>query len=640
MNRYNTMIDILNSLPFHHDLESDLTAQFFRRFGKELDTDNVQDLFEKINKELEAMTAVSKTLTGFFVLNVWCPIWSRSLILCALDRIPFEQNKANQEPSIHMAETQLIFFRIFKKVKDVSAFTSSFNPTSLSTFFEPCLQGWADAIATEASKQVDNLLKNQEESHHHDFADLKLNNEDNSFNINDEALENWKNAAGDFNGICHTVFLAWQDLEWPDLGQSLDFGTQLIQNLHRLFKTYVDGMYKIILLDNHFSHEELTTALQSLHLAAEFESEILPFHRNMHLKYSEGEEVEQLSVKEYVEEEASLLITRFSNLQVPHLQRLIKKGRLYNADEDGNIKPLVAEDSDEEKDTLLGYLNILLKYFETMLSIPDKPDTQYIYINKIKNMLFDCMEKELLKYNKKMSLIQFDKALQLAMDFRQNLQLEESPELKMARKKSWCTQASDAELMANFLSSLDFSECEQRGDFKLSVTNQGNGKWKVELKSIANLKPRMGKELNFSLVMKLLPQMDKLQRFETRVYYDSCIIFDIADDDQEANNFQFYFEGVEKARDNFLQFVIYDHSKTQTNKIFRAIHLMSLDKDFDGQVQLFSFPVPSSSDPTWRALCSRATMNPAGKIGQFVSGVKYYAFERRIPSIQLPAKCI
>ena len=277
MNRYNTMIDILNSLPFHHDLESDLTAQFFRRFGKELDTDNVQDLFEKIDKERNAMTNVSKCLTGFFVLNVWCPIWSRSLILCALDRIPFEQNKLNQE-------TQLIFFRIFKSVKDVSAFTSSFNPTSLSTFFEPCLQGWVDAIATKASKQVDNLLKNQEISHHHDFADLKLNNEDNSFSINDESLENWKNAASIFNGICHTVFLAWQDLEWPDLGQSLDFGTQLIQNLHRLFKTYVDGMYKIILSDNHFSHEELTTALQSLHLAAEFESEILPFHRNMHLK--------------------------------------------------------------------------------------------------------------------------------------------------------------------------------------------------------------------------------------------------------------------------------------------------------------------------------------------------------------------
>ena len=414
-------------------------------------------------------------------------------------------------------------------------------------------------------------------------------------------------------------------------------------------------MYKIILLDDHFSHEELTSALQSLHLAAEFESEILLFHRNMHLKvHSEGEEkeVEQLSVKEYVEEEACLLITRFSKLQVPHLQRLIKKGRLYNADEDGKIKPLelVAIDSDEEKDTLLGYLNILLKYFETMLSIPDQPDTQNIYINKIKNLLFDSMEEELLKHNKnnfsKMKevlncftdngyLIQFEQALQLAQDFRQELQLGESPGLKMAQKERDLEKASDDELIASFLGSMDFSECERRGDFNLSVTNQGHHQWKVELKSIAKLKPRMGKELNFSLVMKLLPQMDNAQRFETRVYNDALdMIFDMVDEGDEE--FQFYFEGVAKSPDNFLQFVIYDHSKTQTNKIFRAMHIMSLDKDFDGQVQLFSCPLPSSSDPTWRALCSRAKKKPAGKISRFVKGVKDYAYERR-RSFQLPA---
>ena len=231
MNRYSTMISIINILPWHQNLKRDLTAQFSQRFEKKLDTEFIQDLSDKIDQELNAMTVVSQKLTGFFTPTI-LDIWSRTLIESSLRKIPFHQNKVNQECDIDMA-----FFRIFKRLQVVSDFTDSFNPISLSKFFQPCLQGWAEAIATKASKHVEKLLELKEKEHHGHYADvknLKLKNEDNSsFIINDETLENWKNAAGDFNGICHTVFLEWQKLEWPDLGQSLDFGTQLIQNLRR-----------------------------------------------------------------------------------------------------------------------------------------------------------------------------------------------------------------------------------------------------------------------------------------------------------------------------------------------------------------------------------------------------------------------
>ena len=337
-------------------------------------------------------------------------------------------------------------------------------------------------------------------------------------------------------------------------------------------------------------------------------------------------------------------------------RRRIWNGRLYNADEMGNVKPLVSEDSDDEKNTVLGHLNILLKYFQKMLIIPDQPDTQNIYINKVQNLLFDLMEKEMLEYmtprkgfsrakisnGHQLSVSQVYNFLQLSDEFRQELQLEESPlktKLRMTHKELWCQKASDEELMVDFLKGMDFSGCEPRGDLNVSAIHQGHGKWKVELKSIAQLKPRLGRDaLNFSVVTKVLPGENS--RFETRVFEDSCCqIFDLNEDDEECPQHTFYLEGVQADRD-FLQIVVYDHSATGVCKIFRAISLMPLEKEFEGHVPMFSCPSPTKSDAVWSALCSRARIKEVGKVGRFVRSVKNYAFERRIPFVKLPDSCI
>ena len=72
----------------------------------------------------------------------------------------------------------------------------------------------------------------------------------------------------------------------------------------------------------------------------------------------------------------------------------------------------------------------------------------------------------------------------------------------------------------------------------LSIQPISDQNWKVTLKSVKDLKPRLGKEeLDFSIALKILPEAR--QRIETKMYEDlNNVLFDLMDDP-----YQFDFEG-------------------------------------------------------------------------------------------------
>ena len=379
-----------------------------------------------------------------------------------------------------------------------------------------------------------------------------------------------------------------------------------------------------------FTHVELTLALQSLHLAAHYEKDFL--HHLNELSKGKGEGTNYTSgIDEIVETEANGFLLKFCEGQKYEFSSRIEKKRFYNADEDGNIKPLVRMDADEEKETLLGYLNILLKYFDTNLCIENEEHALSVkYQHGIKNKLFDVMEDEMVTYLDKKHrspLPQIYQALEETKYFRCEVALEESPKIKNALKKQWCQKAANSELILDLYKSLDFNMGEKRGELSLSIEPE-NHFWTVSLKSIKDLKPRLGKEeLDFSLALKLLPS--GTQRFETEMFENlNDALFDLMDNVQ----YQFKFEG---SSEDLLQIVLYDHSETRTNKIFRAIGVLPLEK-MDGKVDLMSFPVRTSSSgadspslmdyPCWIELHSRHRKRP----NKLVTSVKNYAGERRM----------
>ena len=398
-----------------------------------------------------------------------------------------------------------------------------------------------------------------------------------------------------------------------------------------------------------FTHIELTLALQSLHLAAHYEKDFLDFFDEISKDKDEANNYDS-GFNEIVETEANCFLLKFCEGQKYEFRSRIKKKQFYNADEDGNIKPLVRMDADEEKDTLLGYLNILLKYFDTNLCIEnEEPSLSVKYQHGIKNKLFDIMEDEMVAYIDKKGgrrgslqhtikdfvdcvplkspLPQIYQALEETKYFRCEVALEESPKIKNALKKQWCQKAANSELILDLYKSLDFTKGEKRGEINLSI-EQNNPFWTVTLKSVKDLKPRMGKEeLDFSLALKLLPA--GTQRFETIMFENlNDALFDLMDDVQ----YQFDFEG---NPDDLLQVVLYDHSETRTNKIFRALCVLPLNK-MDGKLDLMSFPVRTSSSgvdspslmdyPSWIELHSRHRKRP----NNLVTSIKNYAGERRM----------
>ena len=247
-----------------------------------------------------------------------------------------------------------------------------------------------------------------------------------------------------------------------------------------------------------------------------------------------------------------------------------------------------------------GYLQDLLTYIHDNLKIEDIKNAEENYAEKLFNLI---TEKLTLLMQEEIEIAPFespsDKTVALGelRRFRREFSLKENDILNDSIWISWLNNSDDSELISEFLSELDFSNQNVTGKLKFTATKiSTTGQLDVTLNSVNHLVPRRKDEkINFSVTVALLPissEKEYREKFKTKVYIDhdtkEPYLFDLSLNEQNLDNYKTKFKLTESGKDNlgeykvgdkqFLQFILYDHSRTKTNKIFMGTFFIPIDK--------------------------------------------------------------
>ena len=247
-----------------------------------------------------------------------------------------------------------------------------------------------------------------------------------------------------------------------------------------------------------------------------------------------------------------------------------------------------------------GYLQDLLTYIHDNLKIEDIKNAEENYAEKLFNLI---TEKLTLLMQEEIEIAPFespsDKTVALGelRRFRREFSLKENDILNDSIWISWLNNSDDSELISEFLSELDFSNQNVTGKLKFTATKiSTTGQLDVTLNSVNHMVPRREDDkINFSVTAALLPissEKKYREKFKTKVYTDhdtkEPYLFDLSLNEQNLDNYKTKFKLTESGKDNlgeykvgdkqFLQFILYDHSRTKTNKIFMGTFFIPIDK--------------------------------------------------------------
>ena len=247
-----------------------------------------------------------------------------------------------------------------------------------------------------------------------------------------------------------------------------------------------------------------------------------------------------------------------------------------------------------------GYLQDLLTYIHDNLKIEDLKNAEENYAEKLFNLI---TEKLTSLMQEEIEIAPFESpsdktvALEELRRFRREFSLKENDILNDSIWVSWLNNSDDSELISKFLSELDFSNQNVTGKLKFTATKiSTTGQLDVTLNSVNHLVPRREDEkINFSVTVALLPissEKKYREKFTTKVYEDhdtkEPYLFDLSLNRENLDNYKTKFKLTENGKDNlgeykvgdkqFLQFILYDHSRTKTNKIFMGTFFIPIDK--------------------------------------------------------------
>ena len=240
------------------------------------------------------------------------------------------------------------------------------------------------------------------------------------------------------------------------------------------------------------------------------------------------------------------------------------------------------------------HLAELFQYIYEKLTINELEKSENNYsekiFNEIKENLSSTMHQEIKSANLK-NPSQKIEALKELRTFRRDFSLVENEKLEEDIHEFWMKYSETSELISTFLSKLDFSNQKVSGTLKfLAIKIKDKGELDVTLNSVNNLmSKREDKKINFSITVALLSNSLE-KKFKTKVYTDHDIkepyLFDMSLDKKYVDTsdmFKTKFmlkqgeDDEEKFEENqFLQFKLYDHSRTKTSKICLGTFFISV----------------------------------------------------------------
>ena len=247
-----------------------------------------------------------------------------------------------------------------------------------------------------------------------------------------------------------------------------------------------------------------------------------------------------------------------------------------------------------------GYLEDLLNYIHDNLTIEFVENGEENYaqniFERIKENLTSVMQEEIENFQDFKTPSDKTAALEELRIFRRGFSLKENASLNDSIWDSWLKNSDDSELISEFLSELDFSNQNVTGKLKFTATKiSTTGQLDVTLNSVNHLVARReDNKINFSVTVALLPIPTKKykEKFKTKVHKDhdtkEPYLFDLSLNRENLDNFKTKFWLTQSGKDNFgeykvgdqqfLQFILYDHSRTKTNKIFMGTFFIPIDK--------------------------------------------------------------
>ena len=340
-----------------------------------------------------------------------------------------------------------------------------------------------------------------------------------------------------------------------------------------LFEAFFENYIALILQDyereNNFVKSEFVMVINCMHGSVEYLNKMFKIDDTSIFQLLKEEN--QNSGGNKFQSKLQDVIKQFCQGQKFHFRKLIEEGTI-NQD----------------------YLAELFQYIYEKLTINELEKSENKYsekiFNEIKEHLSSTMHQEIKNANLK-NPSQKTEALKELRTFRRDFSLVENEKLEEDIHEFWMKYSETSELISTFLSKLDFSNQKVSGTLKFLATKiKDTGELDVTLNSVNNLmSKREDKKINFSITVALLSNSLE-KKFKTKVYTDHDIkepyLFDMSLDKKYVDTsdmFKTKFmlkqgEGdEEKFEENqFLQFKLYDHSRTKTSKICLGTFFISV----------------------------------------------------------------
>ena len=340
-----------------------------------------------------------------------------------------------------------------------------------------------------------------------------------------------------------------------------------------LFEAFFENYIALILQDyereNNFVKSEFVMVINCMHGSVEYLNKMFKIDDTSIFQLLKEEN--QNSGGNKFQSKLQDVIKQFCQGQKFHFRKLIEEGTI-NQD----------------------HLAELFQYIYEKLIINELEKSENNYsekiFNEIKENLSSTMHQEIKIANLK-NPSQKIEALKELRTFRRDFSLVENEKLEEDIHEFWMKYSETSELISTFLSKLDFSNQKVSGTLKFLATKiKDKGELDVTLNSVNNLmSKREDKKINFSITVALLSNSLE-KKFKTKVYTDHDIkepyLFDMSLDKKYVDTsdmFKTKFmlkqgeDDEEKFEENqFLQFKLYDHSRTKTSKICLGTFFISV----------------------------------------------------------------
>ena len=595
------------------------------------------------------------------VFPLWSPIFAKVLLNLLQDTI---EKLVNEIMTSNLAKLdnndKYMLKPIYLHLLQIADFDQNSSKNwkiTYTTIFTPWLEHLQSWALLRHFNEFDEIFKLKKE------ALLKCK-KTSQWGVDQNAEKEWAQVIVDIKWVFERCFSLWDELKWPKLKEN-DFGLEFFEEIIQYFRqNYVKTILEIVMEDQQFDSDEFVLVINHLFMPLEYlEEKQNPqmFLQKLCQKY-----------QNYLYDDGAGKITdHFCNYQKTQFHNRIKRDQFisehqYDDINDSQIladhchlRPRIGRLSTyDDTENVLGYLRALLKFLESEIKyheIVEKRNFKKIVQERLFGMVENEVSNTITAGNETKNQTK-RKALTYMKEFQEAYQFKESQQLHLK-------SASTQNLIKEFYSKLDLSNCSNRGRLKFSSWKlprpseeefQNLFDLKIYLKSVSDLVPRSARKednlLNFSISFKILPLSCENPNYKDKteiILNKNQYLFDSGGPDQDRI---FTFEKLKS--DDIVQIILYDHSRTNTYKVFRGMYLLPvhlvmepftnfteeetrLNPNFDEQVDFKTFPKitkDSKCFSTWEELCSRKSFElyACSIINKFHKQVEHFTQEKKI----------